>query len=1005
MSTPAELISNLSSAIEKGDEKVTREIIEKLNSINAGPEPSSFSINPRNENDSQNFWLLKACRVSCLSLFKKQIAQLLVSLGAKLDVQCKNTESPLIYLLRYTYDTNNVEIALWMIENGAPVNQLPGFCGNSRTPLTMLVEEMCSSRIRLNFDSPDIILFEKLLKFGADINSQDETGNTPLTLAAVADSLDPELIEYLLKIDKIDVNGPNKQGQTAIELLAAKGKFLLTEKFLQMGAKFDQNKPSWIPLMIAVLKNDLKQVQEFYRSNDSQPQIAADKNVQVVFDNLIKQGKREFALEMLNWPGFLKGIKKGEIIEGATIDRLFRETIDELADIAIPHLCSSDIQQKLNFFKRLIRLGARYQCPGHLQKIIKSNLSFFLINETIDEQESLIYKEFIHCIKKARSQLFLFNRFGFEYEVLLEGGGGYSTNTNAGNDFSNAILELQKRFHEFISNSTVLEKLKSGLKVTLSNRFPDLNQDDIPDMLDKMRKEVTALCTTEWYGYLKTRLNEKRLLIVPLTTRRSLNAWHAEAIAVYDDMFFILDRSSNFPGVCFYRIKNMDNDKFLDKCSSFLDTFKESSLLSIQTFENDILGLLEDEGIIQLADDDMEHHARKKQSVENCCWATSKLFVYLVALITIYEFCKKKGLEFQNCKTTIQVLASFCYKEFTKYDRNQALADHCTLLGFNAKTPVSLFERLDYLKRFMPFLQLQLKPENNVCTLNLSNGVNCPSGSNNSGQSNRPDTSSKESKISADTTNLDTITLQLVQKIHSKHLDQCFFQYLNRREIDKALKLLSDEKQNVLFKPLIYLIKKLGRFPVDIDCIEKVFMENRWVSDADESGDTILHMAASCGQVNICEKILKYKALNQINLRATNLDGWTALHIAINKKQVETVRLLVKSDQGLLTMKVQFESSEILPIQMACLVGDIEVVKTLLELGANVNDIDLKSLDESNYTDSEYLGNLRKLIEQENTKMAAQGSQQSFLPMLQTITDQTLETQTNGVGAKLNPNP
>ena len=73
-----------------------------------------------------------------------------------------------------------------------------------------------------------------LLKHGADINAQDNNGNTPL-FTAIRRSANSKVIDILLK-HNADVNIANNAGQTPIFIAASRGHINTVEKLIESGA-------------------------------------------------------------------------------------------------------------------------------------------------------------------------------------------------------------------------------------------------------------------------------------------------------------------------------------------------------------------------------------------------------------------------------------------------------------------------------------------------------------------------------------------------------------------------------------------------------------------------------------------------------------------------------------------------------------------------------------------------------------------------------------------------
>jgi uncharacterized protein len=77
-----------------------------------------------------------------------------------------------------------------------------------------------------------------LLLRGFDPNTHEPSGQSALTLAVREDSM--QVIDILLKHPQLDVNAPNRAGETALMLVALKGNLDLVKRLVERGAAVNQ---------------------------------------------------------------------------------------------------------------------------------------------------------------------------------------------------------------------------------------------------------------------------------------------------------------------------------------------------------------------------------------------------------------------------------------------------------------------------------------------------------------------------------------------------------------------------------------------------------------------------------------------------------------------------------------------------------------------------------------------------------------------------------------------
>ncbi len=73
------------------------------------------------------------------------------------------------------------------------------------------------------------------------------------------------------------------------------------------------------------------------------------------------------------------------------------------------------------------------------------------------------------------------------------------------------------------------------------------------------------------------------------------------------------------------------------------------------------------------------------------------------------------------------------------------------------------------------------------------------------------------------------------------------------------------------------------------------------------------------------------------NVNAADVEGYTALHLAITEKRLETVRELIKSGGN---VNAEEYGSKCTPLHLACMVGKVEIVEELVKAGAEIEQAD-----------------------------------------------------------------
>ncbi len=72
-------------------------------------------------------------------------------------------------------------------------------------------------------------------------------------------------------------------------------------------------------------------------------------------------------------------------------------------------------------------------------------------------------------------------------------------------------------------------------------------------------------------------------------------------------------------------------------------------------------------------------------------------------------------------------------------------------------------------------------------------------------------------------------------------------------------------------------------------------------------------------------------------LNAKDIEGYTALHLAVTEKRLEIVRELIKSGGN---VNAEEYGNKCIPLHLACMVGEKEIVEELVKAGAEIEQAD-----------------------------------------------------------------
>lgn len=113
---------------------------------------------------------------------------------------------------------------------------------------------------------------------------------------------------------------------------------------------------------------------------------------------------------------------------------------------------------------------------------------------------------------------------------------------------------------------------------------------------------------------------------------------------------------------------------------------------------------------------------------------------------------------------------------------------------------------------------------------------------------------------------------------------------------------------------------------------EESLLENscKNIYERDENGRTVLHYAVDAKTVRILVK-------KGANVNAADVEGYTALHLAVTEKRLEIVRELIKLGGN---VNAKEYGNKCTALHLACMGGKVEIVKELVKAGGEIEQED-----------------------------------------------------------------
>ncbi|WP_265039211.1 ankyrin repeat domain-containing protein [Wolbachia endosymbiont (group A) of Yponomeuta plumbellus] len=128
---------------------------------------------------------------------------------------------------------------------------------------------------------------------------------------------------------------------------------------------------------------------------------------------------------------------------------------------------------------------------------------------------------------------------------------------------------------------------------------------------------------------------------------------------------------------------------------------------------------------------------------------------------------------------------------------------------------------------------------------------------------------------------------------------------------------------------------KFGKFNKSAEELLENSHENIYARDEKE-----LHYAVDAKTVELLVE-------KGANVNAKDIEGYTALHLAVTEKRLEIVRELIKSGGN---VNAEEYGNKCTPLHLACMIGEKEIVKELVKAGGEIEQADKFGMTAMDYS-------------------------------------------------------
>lgn len=742
--------------------------------------------------------------------------------------------------------------------------------GEKDTIANLLSQKITASDIQkaLHLASSEFQLeiFTMLLKHGADINKSespsDRLGTILIKQCRNKNLYDfqPSILDFLLKQKGlVDPNITNADNRTALWYAAERLDEDLCKQLIALGAKPENYKEQgWIPLILGILSNDLSAIKKFCLSfNPSKIRwYGFTSPYSDIYYTLMYQAKVWIVEELIQIPVF-----REKLIQAAVLNKASEELAKKSAVLFSDLSSNAEIKILVDELRFLVSQGfdflktsSKHSADVPLEMLAGSPAYHLFMLDWNKTGLSASYMEFLTHLREAFFRIFLGHRFALDVNTNIKGG-----NVNVeGMMYLNAIQEFKISYRKFIENKKNHEEIKTiinaGIKI-IKKYNVSFDEKEVQEIIRSVSEYFAVFATITWKEQIPARIKAKDLLIIPVRTYSQ--QWgsgnfghesHAQGVALFENRILKLNRGAgtDTPGIRVHKVYNYNANDLEIALKEMIDS--QDCALESGSW-SDVLDAVTNEQLHNII-------SKKDQTVGNCCWATSKMFLYAAAYGTIYQYCIKKHIPEDLADQISEAIANKWYKCFTIYDRNLSITEYLSLH--------------------------QCPPSNNELTV-------------------RNRISALGAFLKNKAINLTTIDIKMIAAIYLKSINWYLYEALKAKDYKSIEEVLENEKNNPFFMPIIDAIQRMH-----MPLIAYLAFKPSQANCSDENGNGPLHVTAqmeSFKALKAMSLLLDNKNINKINIKYQNKEGHTALHLAALNNNVEAIELLLKQDSDLVNIK------------------------------------------------------------------------------------------------------